>query len=72
METTCETSFVDEFVEPAGVATKMIYDSPNLDITQNIVRLNKGTPCPTRAPGEAPGTFALEVAMDELAEKIKY
>ncbi len=69
-ETTSETSFVDEFVETAGVATKMLYDTPNLNITQNIVRLNKGTPCPTRAPGEAPGTFAFEVAMDELAEKI--
>jgi xanthine dehydrogenase YagR molybdenum-binding subunit len=69
-ETTSETSFVDEFVESAGVATKMIYDTPNLQITQNIVRLNKGTPCPTRAPGEAPGTFALEVALDELAYKL--
>jgi xanthine dehydrogenase YagR molybdenum-binding subunit len=65
--TTSETSFVDEFVEQAGVATKMIYDVPDLDVTHSIVRLNKGTPCPTRAPGEAPGTYALEVAMDELA-----
>ena len=64
--TTSETSFVDEFVEQAGVATKMIYDCPNLEVTHGIVRLNKGTPCPTRAPGEAPGTYALEVAMDEL------
>jgi xanthine dehydrogenase YagR molybdenum-binding subunit len=69
--TTSETSFVDDFVEQAGVATKMIYDAPNLEVTHGIVRLNKGTPCPTRAPGEAPGTFALEVAMDELAEKLK-
>ena len=68
--TTSETSFVDEFVEQAGVATKMIYDVPNLDVTHSLVRLNKGTPCPTRAPGEAPGTFALEVAMDELAYKL--
>ena len=68
--TTSETSFVDEFVEQAGVATKMIYDAPNLDVTHSIVRLNKGTPCPTRAPGEAPGTYALEVAMDELAYKL--
>ena len=69
-DTTSETSFVDEFVEPAGVATKMLYETPNLDITQNLVRLNKGTPCPTRAPGEAVGTFAFEVAMDELAEQL--
>jgi xanthine dehydrogenase YagR molybdenum-binding subunit len=65
--TTSETSFVDDFVEQAGVATKMIYDAPHIDVTHSIVRVNKGTPCPTRAPGEAPGTYALEVAMDELA-----
>ena len=28
-------------------------------------------PCPTSAPGEAPGTYAFEVAMDELAAKTK-
>ncbi len=67
--TTSETSFVDEFVESAGVATKMIYDTPNLDVVQELVRVNRATPCPTRAPGEAPGMFALEVAMDELAYK---
>ncbi|WP_419800759.1 xanthine dehydrogenase family protein molybdopterin-binding subunit [Mucilaginibacter sp.] len=66
-ETTAETSFVDEFVETAGVATPMIYSSPNVDVSHSLVRLNKGTPCPMRAPGEAPGTYALEVAMDELA-----
>jgi xanthine dehydrogenase YagR molybdenum-binding subunit len=69
--TTSETSFVDEFVEQAGVATKMIYDAPHVEVTHSIVRLNKATPCPTRAPGEAPGTYALEVAMDELAYKLK-
>ena len=69
--TTAETSFVDEFVEQAGVATKMLYDSPNLEVSHSVGRINKGTPCPMRAPGEAPGTFALEVAMDELAYKLK-
>lgn len=69
--TTTETSFVDEFVEQAGVATKLLYDSPHLEVAHQLVRVNKGTPCPTRAPGEAPGTFALEVAMDELAYALK-
>jgi xanthine dehydrogenase YagR molybdenum-binding subunit len=68
---TVETSFVDEFVEPAGVATAMLYGVPNLEVSHNLVRLNKGTPCPMRAPGEAPGTFAIEVAMDEMADKLK-
>jgi xanthine dehydrogenase YagR molybdenum-binding subunit len=39
--------------------------------TQKLVRSDIGTPSYTRAPGEAPGTFALEVAMDELAYKLK-
>lgn len=70
-DTTAETSFVDEFLEQAGVATKMLYDTPNMDVQHSLVRLNKGTPCPTRAPGEAVGMIAYEVAMDELAEKLK-
>jgi xanthine dehydrogenase YagR molybdenum-binding subunit len=68
--TTSETSFVDEFVEVAGVQTSMLYSSPNVGVSHELVRLNRGTPCPTRAPGEAPGTYALEVAMDELAYKL--
>jgi len=69
--TTTETSFVEEFVEQAGVATKVLYDTANMEVTHQLVRLNKSTPCPTRAPGEAPGTYALEVAMDELAYALK-
>lgn len=69
-DTTSETSFVDEFTETAGVATGMLYNSPNVEVGHNLVRLNKVTPCPMRAPGEAPGTYALEVAMDELAYKL--
>lgn len=65
-----ETSFVDEFVETAGIATQLLYSTPNLEVTHKLVRLNKGTPTPTRAPGEAPGTYALEAAMDELAYKL--
>ncbi len=70
-ETTAETSFVDEFVETCGLATSMLYATPNLEVTHSLVKLNKGTPCPMRAPGEAPGTYAIEVAMDELAYQLK-
>ena len=69
-ETICETSFVDEFVENSGGTTKILYATPNLDIVQKLVKLNWGTPCPTRAPGEATGTYALEVALDELSYKL--
>jgi xanthine dehydrogenase YagR molybdenum-binding subunit len=68
--TTSETSFVDEFTETAGVATPMLYSSPNVDVSHALVRLNRGTPCPMRAPGESVGTYALGVAMDELAYQL--
>ena len=69
-ETINMSSLYDEFVEKTGAATTMLYDCPNLEVTQKLTRLNRGTPTFMRAPGEAPGTFALESAMDELAVKL--
>ncbi|HET6255235.1 MAG TPA: xanthine dehydrogenase family protein molybdopterin-binding subunit [Puia sp.] len=69
--TTCESSFVDEFIEPSGISSAMLYACPNAAITHQVVNLNRGTPCPMRAPGEATGSFAMEVAMDELAYRLK-
>jgi xanthine dehydrogenase YagR molybdenum-binding subunit len=61
------TSMFDEFVEPFTVATHMMYACENLQASQRLIRLNRGTPTFMRAPGEASGVFALEAAMDELA-----
>ncbi|MBD2360573.1 xanthine dehydrogenase family protein molybdopterin-binding subunit [Anabaena minutissima FACHB-250] len=61
------TSIFDDFVEPVGAATTMIYACPNLEVKYRLGRINAGTPTFMRAPGEAPGMFALESAMDELA-----
>ena len=49
----------------------MIYSSPNVEVKHSLVRLNRGTPCPMRAPGESVGMYALEVAMDEMANQLK-
>ncbi len=49
--------------------SRMLYSCPNVDVSHRLVRLNLTTPCPMRAPGEAPGVFALECALDELAHK---
>lgn len=65
------TSAFDDFTEPYTVGTHMMYASPNLQAVQRLVRLNKGTPTFMRAPGESPGMFALESAMDELAYALK-
>jgi xanthine dehydrogenase YagR molybdenum-binding subunit len=66
-EVTSRTSMFDEFVEPSGVITTMLYASPALRVTHTLTRLNYGTPTYMRAPGESSGSFALESAKDELA-----
>ena len=69
--TVTHTSEVDEFCEPPGLTTKMLYACPNLEVSHTLARLNRGTPTPMRAPGESPGTFALECALDELSYKMQ-
>jgi xanthine dehydrogenase YagR molybdenum-binding subunit len=69
-ETLSHTSRMDEFTETATLPTRMLYSVPNNSTVQRLVRSDIGTPSYTRAPGEAPGTFALEVALDELANKL--
>ncbi|WP_229374719.1 xanthine dehydrogenase family protein molybdopterin-binding subunit [Fibrella rubiginis] len=66
-----QTSDFDEFAEPAGTITRMLYACPNLDTTHKFIRANIGTPAPMRAPGEAPGVFALESAIDEMAAQLR-
>jgi xanthine dehydrogenase YagR molybdenum-binding subunit len=61
------TSTVAEWVEPAGKTTPWLYDVPNLRTTHRVVRIDVASPTAMRAPGEAPGAFALESAIDELA-----
>ncbi len=60
-----------QFFEPSGVQTKTLYDAPLREITYQVAKLNIGTPTFMRAPGESPGTFALESAMDEMAFELK-
>jgi xanthine dehydrogenase YagR molybdenum-binding subunit len=69
-ETLVQTSTIDEFVEPCGEITQFLYSCPNVVIAHHAVRVNIATPTPMRAPGESPGLFALESAMDELAYKL--
>jgi xanthine dehydrogenase YagR molybdenum-binding subunit len=70
-EVNSQTSQIDEFVEPSGILTTMLYTSPALLVTHRLTRLNVGTPTYMRAPGESSGSFALESAMDELAYAVQ-
>jgi xanthine dehydrogenase YagR molybdenum-binding subunit len=62
------TSQFDDFIESASNASHTLYASPALHTAHEAVRIDSGTPVFMRAPGEAPGSLALECAMDELAE----
>ncbi len=70
-ETYSHTSTFDEFVESSTLCTRMMYQSPNSGTAQRLVKSDIGTPSFMRAPGESTGTFALEVAMDEMAYALK-
>jgi len=67
---TIEASLAGWFVEPSGRITPMLYSCPNVRMSHEAVWLNVPAPGPMRAPGETPGTFALESALDELAAKL--
>ncbi|AXB41749.1 xanthine dehydrogenase family protein molybdopterin-binding subunit [Amycolatopsis albispora] len=64
----CTTGMDRSFVEPTSHGTsREYYATQNLAISQKIVPLNVPPTTFMRAPGEAPGSFALESAIDELA-----
>ncbi|HEY4625363.1 MAG TPA: xanthine dehydrogenase family protein molybdopterin-binding subunit, partial [Blastococcus sp.] len=61
------TSRVNEFAEQTATATRLMYAAPNRRTTHRLARLDVPPPTIMRAPGETPGMYALESAMDELA-----
>src|SRR5882724_3300193 len=62
------SSTFDDFFEPAAEVSHTLYASPAIATSYEVVRLDTGTPLFMRAPGEAPGSIALESAIDEAAE----
>ena len=65
-----QTSNVREFTEQSATPTRVMYAAPNRLTTHRVVALDVPTPSWMRAPGECPGMFALESAMDELADEL--
>ena len=70
-ETKTETSTVGTFIETCGLSSGMLYATPNFEATHELYNLDIPSAAQMRAPGEAPGSFALESAIDELAWKLK-
>lgn len=65
------TSMMEDFTEHAASPTRTLYACDSIFTTEKMVDMNLGVATFMRAPGEAPGTAVLEIAMDELAEKLK-
>jgi xanthine dehydrogenase YagR molybdenum-binding subunit len=65
------TSLLDDYDEGCGEATPYLYSVANLEITSGLVRRNMGAPMYMRGPGAVPGLYALESAMNELADELK-
>ncbi|MCW2557951.1 MAG: xanthine dehydrogenase, molybdenum binding subunit apoprotein [Mycobacterium sp.] len=62
-----QTATVKEFAEQTAVPTRMLYAAATRRTSHRLAKLDVAVPFWMRAPGECPGVFALEVAMDELA-----
>jgi len=69
-EAAVQTSQLREFVEQVVTPTRTMYAAPNRRTTHRVVALNVPTPSWMRAPGECPGMYGLESAMDELADAV--
>jgi xanthine dehydrogenase YagR molybdenum-binding subunit len=65
-----QTSRIKEYAEQTGVPTRMMYASPNRRTTHRLAALDVPVPSWMRAPGECPGMFGPEVALDELADAL--
>jgi xanthine dehydrogenase YagR molybdenum-binding subunit len=63
-----QSSTVREFAEQTAIPSRMMYAGANRRTSHRLARLHVPTPSWMRAPGECPGMFALESAIDELAE----
>ncbi|WP_211480926.1 xanthine dehydrogenase family protein molybdopterin-binding subunit [Arcticibacter eurypsychrophilus] len=70
-QTTTHCAINDEFVEPCGDCSKVMYEVPNSLISYRVIPMNIIIPTYTRGPGKSTGSFALESAIDELAFKLK-
>ncbi|NYJ06667.1 xanthine dehydrogenase family protein molybdopterin-binding subunit [Petropleomorpha daqingensis] len=64
------TSRISEFAEQTATATRVMYAAPHRRTTHRLARLDVPPPTIMRAPGETPGMYALESAVDELTAEL--
>ena len=69
-DTIAQTSTFGEYADPTATVSRVLYACPSVATTHRLVRVHAPQPNPMRAPGEGPGSFALECALDELAHEL--
>jgi xanthine dehydrogenase YagR molybdenum-binding subunit len=62
-----QTATVTEFAEQSALISRVMYSAAHRRTAHRLATLDVPIPSWMRAPGECPGSFALESAMDELA-----
>lgn len=68
---TVPSSLRGGFFEPCGINSLLLYKSQSVEVSHHVQRQAIATPTPLRGPGETPGSFALETALDELAHVLR-
>ncbi|MDP4264210.1 MAG: xanthine dehydrogenase family protein molybdopterin-binding subunit [Bacteroidota bacterium] len=69
-EATAMTSSYQEFTEGIVNASRSLYTCPNVTTRYKVYPLDLSQPTWMRGPGETTGAYALESAMDELADAL--
>ena len=64
------TSTYEDYQEGVVNWGSLLYEAPHKQASYKLAKLDIETPIDMRAPGAPTGQFALEAAMDELAEKL--
>jgi len=64
-------SMLDAHHEDCGETTPFQYSVPNLRVTFGRAKRNVGAAADMRGPGAVPGLYAIESAMNELADELK-
>jgi xanthine dehydrogenase YagR molybdenum-binding subunit len=64
------TSHFEDYQESIVNWSGLMYHCDNTEFTHKLAQIDTYTPGDMRAPGATTGVFALEIAMDELAERV--
>jgi xanthine dehydrogenase YagR molybdenum-binding subunit len=70
-EAVAETSRYEDYCDVVVNWAGQMYRCENVSMGYKVAKLDVPTPADMRAPGATQGLFALEVAMDELAEALR-